>query len=202
MFNSIRGRLSGKRADSICVETGGVEWELSVPVRSIDDFGALDDEVRAFTWLHHYEDGMRLFGFPSPEERSVFLELMKVEGIGPKQALRILSGIRPADLDAALGSEDLAALQRIPGVGPKRATALKVAMDETPGAVAELMSALQWMTATPHQRKLMDMPKIPMWGDKTFENCRRWMFGGQDTNIRGDMKLSLELRYEEDRHDK
>ncbi|MDA8424653.1 MAG: helix-hairpin-helix domain-containing protein, partial [Treponema sp.] len=101
MFNSIRGRLSEKRADSICVETGGVEWELSVPARSLDDFGKLDEEVRVFTWLHHYEDGMRLFGFPSAQERSVFHELMKVEGIGPKQALRILSGITPADLDAA-----------------------------------------------------------------------------------------------------
>ncbi|HUW42428.1 MAG TPA: Holliday junction branch migration protein RuvA [Rectinemataceae bacterium] len=128
MFNSIRGRLSEKRVDSICVETGGVEWELSVPARSLDDFGALDDEVRVFTWLHHYEDGMRLFGFPSAQERSVFHELMKVEGIGPKQALRILSGIKPADLDAALGSDDLAALQRVPGVGPKLAQKMLLAL--------------------------------------------------------------------------
>ncbi|MGO8694476.1 MAG: Holliday junction branch migration protein RuvA [Rectinemataceae bacterium] len=128
MFNSIRGHLSEKRADSICVETGGIEWEISVPARSLDDFGSLHDEVRAFTWLHHYEDGMRLFGFPSAEERSVFLELMKVEGIGPKQALRILSGVRPRDLDAALGSDDLAALQRIPGVGPKLAQKMLLAL--------------------------------------------------------------------------
>jgi Holliday junction DNA helicase RuvA len=128
MFNSIRGHLSEKRADSICVETGGIEWEISVPARSIDDFGSLHDEVRVFTWLHHYEDGMRLFGFPSVEERSVFVELMKVEGIGPKQALRILSGIRPRDLDAALGSDDLAALQRIPGVGPKLAQKMILAL--------------------------------------------------------------------------
>ena len=86
-----------------------------------------------------------------------------------------------------------------PGVGPKRATALKTAMENAPGAVPELMSALQWMTATKHQRKLMDMPRIPMWGDKTFENCRAWMFGDCDGSIRGDMKLMLELRYEEDK---
>lgn len=128
MFNSIRGRLSEKRADSICVETSGVEWELSVPARSVDDFGALGDEVRAFTWLQHYEDGMRLFAFPSVAERAVFLELMKVEGIGPKQALRVLSGIRPEALDAALESDDLAALQRIPGVGPKLAQKMLLAL--------------------------------------------------------------------------
>jgi holliday junction DNA helicase RuvA len=121
MFNSITGRLSEKRADTICIETGGVEWELSVPARSVDDFGRLGDEARAFAWLHHYEDGMRLYGFPTEADRAVFRELMKVEGIGPKQALRILSGIRPEALGAALDAEDLASLQKIPGVGPKLA---------------------------------------------------------------------------------
>jgi Holliday junction DNA helicase RuvA len=64
---------------------------------------------------------MRLYGFPTEADRAVFRELMKVEGIGPKQALRILSGIRPEALSAALDAEDLAALQKIPGVGPKLA---------------------------------------------------------------------------------
>jgi Holliday junction DNA helicase RuvA len=128
MFNSISGRLSEKRADSICVETQGIEWELSVPARSVDDFGHIGEEVRAFTWLHHYEDGMRLFAFPSAAERAVFLELMKVEGIGPKQALRVLSGIRPEALEVALENEDLAALQKIPGVGPKLAQKMLLAL--------------------------------------------------------------------------
>jgi len=128
MFNSIAGRLSEKRADSVCIETGGVEWELAVPARSVDDFGALGDEAKAYVWLHHYEDGMRLYGFPAKEERAVFLELMKVEGIGPKQALRVLSGIRPEALDAALESDDLAALQRVPGVGPKLAQKMLLAL--------------------------------------------------------------------------
>jgi Holliday junction DNA helicase RuvA len=121
MFNSITGRLSEKRADTICLETGGVEWELSVPARSVDDFGRLGEDAHAYTWLHHYEDGMRLYGFPTEADRAVFRELMKVEGIGPKQALRILSGIQPEALSAALDAEDLAALQKIPGVGPKLA---------------------------------------------------------------------------------
>ena len=70
MFNSITGRLSEKRADTICIETGGVEWELSVPARSVDDFGRIGDEARAFAWLHHYEDGMRLYGFPTESDRA------------------------------------------------------------------------------------------------------------------------------------
>ncbi len=128
MFNSIRGILTEKRADSVCVDVNGVEFELSVPSRSVDGFGRLGDETRVFTWLHHYEDGMRLYGFPNDAERRVYLELIKVEGIGPKQALRVLSGIEPAALDAALATEDLAALQRVPGVGPKLAQKMLLAL--------------------------------------------------------------------------
>jgi Holliday junction DNA helicase RuvA len=128
MLNSITGRLSEKRADSICIDTGGVEWELAVPARSVDDFGKIGEETRAFAWLHHYEDGMRLYGFASEAERSAFKELMKVEGIGPKQALRILSGIKPEALGAALDAEDLASLQKIPGVGPKLAQKMMLSL--------------------------------------------------------------------------
>ncbi len=128
MFNSIRGRLTEKRADSICLETQGVEWLLSVPARAVDEFGLIGEEVRAYTWLHHYEDGMRLYAFPRTLDRDVFLELTKVEGIGPKQALKILSGIRTEELGIALEGEDLAALERIPGVGRKTAQKMMLAL--------------------------------------------------------------------------
>lgn len=140
MFNSIRGELTEKRADSVCIETYGVEWELSVPARSVDDFGTVGSDTRAFVWLHHYEDGMRLFGFPNEADRAVFHELMKVEGIGPKQALRILSGIRTESLEAALEKDDLAALQAIPGVGPKLASKMLLSLKGKivrPGSAAE-----------------------------------------------------------------
>jgi Holliday junction DNA helicase RuvA len=120
--------LTEKRADSVCIETSGVEWELHVPVRSVDDFGRVGGESRAYVWLHHYEDGMRLYGFPTEADRAVFHELMKVEGIGPKQAMRILSGIKPESLEAALESDDLAALQGIPGVGPKLASKMLLSL--------------------------------------------------------------------------
>ncbi len=128
MFNSLRGLLTEKRADSACIDVGGVEFEFAAPSRSVDSFGRIGEEARAFTWLHHYEDGMRLYGFPTVAERSVFLELLKVEGIGPRQALRILSGIAPDALDAALAGDDLAALQRVPGVGPKLAQKMLLAL--------------------------------------------------------------------------
>ena len=128
MFNRILGVLSGRSVDSLFVLTGGIEWDIAVPTRAVNLFGPLGERTEVFVWLHHYEDGMKLFGFPSDHERRVFLDLMKVEGIGPKQALKILSGISPADLTAALDAGNLAALQKISGVGPKMAQKMVLAL--------------------------------------------------------------------------
>jgi Holliday junction DNA helicase RuvA len=128
MFNRIVGTLSGRSPDSIFVLTGGIEWDISVPARDLGLFGPLGGQVEAFVWLQHWEDGMKLFGFPSERERSLFLDLIKVEGIGPKQSLKILSGISPQDLTAALETGNLAALQKISGVGPKLAQKMVLAL--------------------------------------------------------------------------
>lgn len=162
MFNSITGILSGMGPDYVWVRSGGIEWDIGVPARAVAGFGAEGSEVTVYTWLHHYEDGMKLFGFPSLQERAVFLALMKVEGIGPKQALKVLSGIAPADLGRALDSGDLAALQKIPGVGPKMAQkmvlALKGVLVERPeaerGATAGASTLGPWADLA---RSLVDM---------------------------------------------
>ena len=124
MFNAVRGTLCHKGADTIRIDNNGVEWEFAVPARSVDSFGRLGDETRALCWLLHRDDQMRLFGFVSEAERSVFIELMTVDGIGPKQALKILAGIGADDLERALDAEDLARLEAIPGLGKKTAQKL------------------------------------------------------------------------------
>lgn len=121
MFNSISGTLTGKTAESIYIETNGIEWEVFVSALSADRFGTAGSTVRVYTWLYHREDQMKLFGFLTPAERSLFLDLTKVDGIGPKQALKILSGLDSAALEAALEAGDVARLQSIPGIGKKTA---------------------------------------------------------------------------------
>jgi len=121
MFNSISGTLTGKTAESVYIETNGIEWEVFVSALSADRFGTAGSTVRVYTWLYHREDQMRLFGFLTPAERSLFLDLTKVDGIGPKQALKILSGLDSAALEAALEAGDVARLQSIPGIGKKTA---------------------------------------------------------------------------------
>lgn len=128
MFNSISGILTGKTVESIHVETGGIEWEIFVSALSLGRFGQIGTSVKVYTWLYHREDQMRLFGFVSSKERSLFLDLTKVEGIGPKQALKILSGLDSESLETALEEGDVARLQRIPGIGKKTAQKMVLAL--------------------------------------------------------------------------
>jgi len=121
VFNSISGALTGKTAESVYIENNGIEWEILVSALTVDRLGAIGNTVKVYTWLYHREDQMRLFGFLNPAERSLFLDLTKVDGIGPKQALKILSGLDGAALETALEEGDIARLQSIPGIGKKTA---------------------------------------------------------------------------------
>ncbi|MDR2344315.1 MAG: Holliday junction branch migration protein RuvA [Spirochaetaceae bacterium] len=121
MFNSLRGTISGGTGDTLYLSTGGVEWELVMPLNDIEALGAGGGEKRVFTWLHHTDKDMRLFGFAGAERRLTFLELQKVEGIGPRAALKIMSGINQAELERALEEGDVARLEQVPGLGKKTA---------------------------------------------------------------------------------
>ena len=128
MFNSLRGIISGKGADILFLLTGGVEWELSVPATDLERLPPLGEEGRVFTWLVHREDQMKLYGFADEVRRDTFLELLKVEGIGPKGALKIMGGIGQEDLERALETEDLARLEAVPGLGKKTAQKMLLAL--------------------------------------------------------------------------
>ncbi|MDR0442760.1 MAG: Holliday junction branch migration protein RuvA [Treponema sp.] len=120
MFNSLTGKVSGKSSEAVFLLTGGVEWEIAMPASDMQAL-ALNRESRVFTWLYHREDQMRVFGFIDEKRRNTFLELLKVDGIGPKGALKILGGISQDDLERALESGDLARLEAVPGLGKKTA---------------------------------------------------------------------------------
>ena len=128
MFNSLSGKITSKLPQAIFIEANGIEWDIACPTLSLDSFGTVGSTARVFTWLSHREDQMRLFGFASTKERDIFLDLMKVEGIGPKQALRILSAITVSELESALDSGDLGRLQAAPGIGTKTAQKMILAL--------------------------------------------------------------------------
>jgi Holliday junction DNA helicase RuvA len=128
MFNSLTGTITQKNQDSVYINTGGVEWDVSMPARDIDLLPLTGNEGRIFTWLQHSEDLMKLFGFSSAERRGIFLELLKVQGIGPKGALKILGSMSEDELQKALDTEDLPRLERIPGLGHKTAQKMILAL--------------------------------------------------------------------------
>ncbi|MEJ2664417.1 MAG: Holliday junction branch migration protein RuvA [Spirochaetia bacterium] len=121
MFNSISGTISFKGSHSIYICTGGIEWELFATAQSLKDFPPAGQETRAFVFLYHREDQMRLYGFSCREERSLFLDLLKVGGLGPKLAIKILSAITYSAFITALEKEDLNTLSSLPGLGKKTA---------------------------------------------------------------------------------
>jgi len=128
MFNSICGTITEKLSDSVYILSGGIEWDISAPATDIARLPPAGEEGRLFTWLYHREDQMKLFGFAGEERRATFLELLKVEGIGPKVALRILGGIGQQDLENALENEDIARLEAVPGLGKKTAQKMILAL--------------------------------------------------------------------------
>ncbi len=121
MYNSIQGTLTGKGATRVFLENQGIEYELEVSYNTLSSLPELGSRVRLYTYLHHREDVMKLYGFLEEAERRLFLDLLKVDGIGPRQALRILSGTTVQAFLRILESEDVKALTRIPGLGTKTA---------------------------------------------------------------------------------
>jgi Holliday junction DNA helicase RuvA len=128
MFNSVRGIITGKQRESIFLLSGGLEWEISVPTMDIAALPPIGEEGRLFTWLYHREDQMKLYGFAGEERRGTFLELIKVEGVGPKGALKIMGGIAQDELEKALDAEDLSRLEAVPGLGKKTAQKMILAL--------------------------------------------------------------------------
>jgi len=128
VFNSILGTITEKSTDSVFIASGGIEWDIAVPATDLSRLPRVGEDGRIFTWLYHKEDQMKLYGFYAEERRSTFLELLKVEGIGPKGALKIMGGIGQEDLEKALETEDLARLEAVPGLGKKTAQKMILAL--------------------------------------------------------------------------
>jgi Holliday junction DNA helicase RuvA len=128
MIGSLRGRIASKRPPQLTVEVGGLGYEVEAPMSTFFHLPAIGQEVHLLTHLVVREDAHVLYGFASAEERTLFRNLLKVSGVGPRIALAILSGGTAASFGRAVREQDAAALTRIPGVGRKIAERLVVEM--------------------------------------------------------------------------
>lgn len=128
MIGRIRGTLIDKQPPEILVDVGGVGYELQVPMTILFQLPVLGSEVCLLTHFVVREDAQLLYGFRDERERSLFRQLIKVSGVGPKLALTILSGMDADSFARCVQREDLAALISLPGVGRKTAERLLVEM--------------------------------------------------------------------------
>lgn len=128
MFNSLTGIITGKFPKQLFIDTNGIEWSVCVPDSCLSEFGPVGGEGKVFTYLNHYENGMDLYGFATNEERNLFFDLLKVDGIGPKAAIKIMSSVNISELISVLESGEVSVLEKIPGVGKKTAAKMMLTL--------------------------------------------------------------------------
>jgi Holliday junction DNA helicase RuvA len=135
----LAGTLLEKHLQRLVVDVNGVGYDVHVPLSTIYATGEPGSSVRLRVHTHVTDDAIRLFGFQTALELTLFERLIGVSGIGPRVALAVLSGIEPAELVRALRGGDLVRLTRIPGIGRKTAERLVLELkdrlpSDVPGA--------------------------------------------------------------------
>ena len=150
MFNSLSGTIRGKFPQTVYLDVHGIEWDICVPESTLSALPAVGEQARIFTWLQHTEDLMKLYGFATEADRRLFFDLVKVDGIGPRGAIKIMSNISSEQLAQALDGGDVARLEKVPGVGKKTAAKMllvlkgKLSLDTERAPIAQKSAGGQW----------------------------------------------------------
>ena len=130
MVNSISGKLVFKDPTVANVEVGGFVFNISISLASYEKLPEVNDNISLLTHLHVKEDILELYGFADETERSLFLNLNKINGIGPRSAMNILSGTTPVEFKQKIIDGDVKSLTSIPGIGAKTAKRIIVELKE------------------------------------------------------------------------
>jgi Holliday junction DNA helicase RuvA len=128
MIGFLRGKLVLKAPPLLMLDVGGVGYEVEAPMTTFYNLPAIGSEIILHTHLVVREDAHILFGFSTESDRSMFRTLIKVNGVGPKLALTILSGQSAEEFHRCIYNNDTQALVRLPGVGKKTAERLIIEM--------------------------------------------------------------------------
>ncbi|MCX4192689.1 Holliday junction branch migration protein RuvA [Methylophaga sp. OBS1] len=139
MIGRLRGIIIEKQPPELVLDVQGVGYELSAPMSTFFNLPAVNDEVTLFTHMVVREDAQLLYGFASERERLLFRSLLKVNGVGAKLALTILSGSDVDTFARSVQDGDTASLTRLPGVGKKTAERLIVEMRDRLKEVSSAM---------------------------------------------------------------
>lgn len=128
MIGQIRGTLLEKQPPLLLIDVHGIGYEVDAPMSTFYQLPDIGKDISLFTHLIIREDTHQLYGFYSRDERLLFRNLLKVNGVGPRLALTILSSVTPEDFVHCVLNQDAVNLVRIPGVGKKTAERLIIEM--------------------------------------------------------------------------
>lgn len=167
MIGRLRGNILEKQPPLVLLEANGVGYEVHMPMTCFYELPELGQEAIVFTHFVVREDAQLLYGFNDKQERALFRELIKVNGVGPKLALAILSGMSAQQFVSAVEREEITALVKLPGVGKKTAERLVVEMkDRFKGSTATC-------STTAAKSRCRPPPTPPKWMPKP-KRPRRW----------------------------
>ena len=130
MIGRLRGTLAEKQPPHLLLDVNGVGYELEVPMTTLYRLPAVGEPVTLHTHLVVREDAHLLYGFFEKRERELFRELIRLNGVGPKLALALMSGLAVDELVRCVQAQDTAALVKVPGVGKKTAERLLVELKD------------------------------------------------------------------------
>ena len=143
MIAMLRGRLEEKQPDHILIDVGGVGYRVFIALSTYENLPEPGQEIKILTLTHVREDAFHLYGFSNQAEKTLFILLNNVNGIGAKLALAALSTLSPDSLASAISAEDITTICRIPGIGRKTAQRLIIELKDRlpPGLQASGLQA-------------------------------------------------------------
>ena len=130
MLGRLRGVLAEKQLPHILLDVNGVGYELEVPMTTLYQLPALGETTTLHTHLVVREDAQLLYGFINQQSRDFFRELIRLNGVGPKLALALMSSLEVDEMIACVQAEDIKRLMKVPGVGKKTAERLLVELKD------------------------------------------------------------------------
>lgn len=121
MYNYIKGALVSVEPGKVVLENNGIGYELGVSGNTLADARNLGAEMKLYTYLYVKEDVFALYGFSRLEEKTLFMRLIEISGVGPKLAMQVLGGYDLGTLTVAIATGDVKTLSKIKGLGKKTA---------------------------------------------------------------------------------
>ena len=144
MYNYIIGKVTYAMGNTLVIENNGIGYEIGVSATTLYDCCTPGEIVKIYTYLYVREDTFALYGFSKLEEKTLFLRLIDISGVGPKLAMQILGGMDLNSLTVAIATGDIKTLSKIKGLGKKTAELIVVSMrDQVSADMASALSPLE-----------------------------------------------------------